>query len=147
MFIIGNRAIWKKNSCYYLWLWKPMNRGLLFTLNKTNPGLWCVLGHGTHELIAYAFDPRTHAVLFRLLKLLSPLNITHWFTDGLNELFEQTKHFMGKRNTQNIEHFFLTRRTRIKSLARRTIYFSKSAIMHDTVIGLFINRYCFGQNV
>jgi insertion element IS1 protein InsB len=34
-------------------------------------------------------------------------------------------------------------RTRIKRLARRTICFSKSEILHDTVIGLFINNYCF----
>ena len=122
-----------------------------FVQSKQNQRwLWCVLGHRTHELIAYAFGPRTHAVLSRLLKLLSPLNITHWFTDGLkayDELLEQTKHFTGKRNTQKIERFFLTLRTRIKRLARRTICFSKSILMHDTVIGLFINRYCFGQNV
>ena len=112
--------------------------------------LWCVLGHRTHELIAYTFGPRTHSVLERLLKLLSPLHITHWFTDGLmayRQLLDQSKHFMGKRNTQKIERFFLTLRTRIKRLARKSICFSKSVITHDTVIGLFINRYCFGRNV
>ncbi|HEY9655578.1 MAG TPA: IS1 family transposase, partial [Crinalium sp.] len=33
---------------------------------------------------------------------------------------------------------------RIKRLARKTICFSKSAWLHDVVIGLFINRYEFG---
>ncbi|MGZ8245984.1 IS1 family transposase, partial [Methylomagnum sp.] len=28
-------------------------------------------------------------------------------------------------------------------LARRTICFSKSEEIHDAVIGLFINQYCF----
>nr|MBW4638988.1 IS1 family transposase [Gloeocapsa sp. UFS-A4-WI-NPMV-4B04] len=28
--------------------------------------------------------------------------------------------------------------------ARRTICFSKTVLMHDVVIGLFINRYEFG---
>jgi insertion element IS1 protein InsB len=37
-------------------------------------------------------------------------------------------------------------RTRIKRLARKTICFSKSEEMHDGVIGLFINRYCFQPN-
>jgi insertion element IS1 protein InsB len=35
-------------------------------------------------------------------------------------------------------------RTRIKRLACKTICFSKTILMHDTVIGLFINRYEFG---
>jgi hypothetical protein len=34
-------------------------------------------------------------------------------------------------------------RTRIKRLARKTLCFSKLEEMHDGVIGLFINRYCF----
>jgi insertion element IS1 protein InsB len=36
-------------------------------------------------------------------------------------------------------------RTRIKRLVRRTLCFSKTERMHDLVIGLFINRYEFGQ--
>ncbi|MBK5938143.1 IS1 family transposase, partial [Halochromatium roseum] len=34
-----------------------------------------------------------------------------------------------------------------KRLARKTICFSKLDVMHDTVIGLFINRYEFGLAV
>ena len=45
---------------------------------------------------------------------------------------------------QRIENKHLNLRTRIKRLARKTICFSKSIIMHDIVIGLFINRYEFG---
>lgn len=41
----------------------------------------------------------------------------------------------------------LTLRTRIKQLARKTICFSKSTLLHDIVIGLFINRYEFGRAV
>jgi hypothetical protein len=41
----------------------------------------------------------------------------------------------------------LTSRARIKRLARKTICFSKSVLMHDTVIGLFIHRYEFGRAV
>jgi insertion element IS1 protein InsB len=54
---------------------------------------------------------------------------------------------VGKRNTQKIERKHLTLRTRIKRLARRTICFSKSVVMHDVVIGLFINRVAFGLNI
>src|SRR5437762_1870395 len=44
-------------------------------------------------------------------------------------------------------HVDLTFRTRIKRLARKTICFSRSLLMHDLVIGLFINRYAFGYAV
>jgi hypothetical protein len=49
--------------------------------------------------------------------------------------------------TQQLERKHLTLRTRIKRLVRKTICFSKSVEMHDTVIGLFINRYEFGGAV
>ncbi|MFN7317404.1 MAG: IS1 family transposase, partial [Microcystis sp.] len=54
-------------------------------------------------------------------------------------------HVVGKRNTQKIERKHLTLRTRIKRLARKTICFSKSVILHDIVIGLFINPFEFGR--
>lgn len=56
-------------------------------------------------------------------------------------------HTVGKINTQQIERKHLTLRTRIKRLARKTICFSKSVFMHDTVIGLFVNRYEFGTPI
>jgi insertion element IS1 protein InsB len=45
---------------------------------------------------------------------------------------------------QRIERKHLTWRTRLQRLARQTLCFSRSTVMHDTVIGLFINRYEFG---
>lgn len=56
-------------------------------------------------------------------------------------------HTVGKLNTQKIERKHLTLRTRIKRLARKTICFSKSVVMHDVVIGLFINRVAFGLKI
>jgi len=52
-------------------------------------------------------------------------------------------HEIGKRNTQKIERKHLTLRTRIKRLARKTICFSKTILMHDIIIGVYINRYEF----
>ena len=57
------------------------------------------------------------------------------------------KHEVGKRNTQKIERKNLNLRTGIKRLARKTICFSKSELMHDTVIGLLINKVEFGLNI
>ena len=112
--------------------------------------LWVAFGHHTHEVIAYCFGPRTDAMLQKLLRLLEPFNIVKWFTDGLNAYqrgIPENKLEIGKRNTQKIERFFLTLRARIKRLARKTICFSKSDLMHDTVIGLYINREHFGRNI
>ncbi|MEM9219927.1 MAG: IS1 family transposase [Cyanobacteria bacterium P01_F01_bin.150] len=60
---------------------------------------------------------------------------------------DSQQHTIGKTHTQKIERKHLTLRTRIKRLTRKTICFSKSVLMHDTVIGLFINRYEFGRAI
>jgi len=62
-------------------------------------------------------------------------------------LLEPEQHTVGKAHTPKIERKHLTLRTRIKRLARKTICFSKSVLMHDMVIGLFINRYEFGRAI
>jgi insertion element IS1 protein InsB len=41
---------------------------------------------------------------------------------------------------QKIESKYINLHTRIKRLLRQTICFSKMEHMHDSVIGLFINR-------
>jgi insertion element IS1 protein InsB len=58
-----------------------------------------------------------------------------------------TAHTVGKLHTQQIERKHLTLRTRIKRLARKTLCFSNSVFMPDTVIGLCVNRYEFGTPV
>lgn len=45
---------------------------------------------------------------------------------------------------QSLERKYLTLRTGIKRLTRRTICFSKSVVVQDTMIGLFINQFLFG---
>lgn len=89
---------------------------------------------------------------------LLPFGIQHFYTDGWGAYerhLDQKQHTVGKRYTQMIERKHLTYRTlrqaqgvtRIKRLARKTICFSKSELMHDTVIGLFINRFEFGYSI
>jgi insertion element IS1 protein InsB len=69
-----------------------------------------------------------------------------YYTDdwgSYSALIPKEKHVIGKINTQKIENKNLFLRTRVKRLTRKTICFSKSEALHDAVIGLFINRYCF----
>ena len=100
--------------------------------------------------MAYVFGKRKDDVLLELKSLLAPFNITQYFTDdwgAYQQHLNQYQHTVGKRNTQKIERENLNLRTWIKRLARRTICFSKSEIMHDTVIGLLINKVEFGINI
>lgn len=48
---------------------------------------------------------------------------------------------------QPLERNHLMWRSRIKRLARKAICFSKSIVMYNMVIGLFINYYEFGRTV
>ena len=52
---------------------------------------------------------------------------------------------MDKPQSQQMNH--ILHYPRIKRLVRKTICFSKSILMHDVVIGLFINRFEFGLGI
>ena len=108
--------------------------------------LWSAIDAATGCVLSFVFGPRTNETLEKLLSNLKVFNIRTYYTDDLqsySSLIPKEKHVIGKQYTQKIENRFLSVRTRIKRLARKTICFSKSEKLHDTVIGLFINRYCF----
>ena len=89
-------------------------------------------------------------VFLKLKHLLEPFGIKKFYTDGwgaYERYLDSEQHEVGKANTQKIERKHLTLRTRIKRLVRKTICFSKSEVVHDAVIGLYINRYEFGLSV
>ena len=109
--------------------------------------LWLAIDHITHVVLAYTFGRRQDKVLRKLKELLEPFNITMFYTDDWGSYernINPENHTISKKNTQAIERKNLTLRTRIKRLARKTICFSKSVVMHDIVIGLVINILEFG---
>ena len=98
------------------------------------------------EWLAFVFGTREHSCLDRLLNLLKPFGIKKFFTDNnfaYGSKIASDSLEIGKRNTQKIERQHLTLRTRIKRLARKTVCFSKSKIIHESVIGAFINIFYF----
>jgi insertion element IS1 protein InsB len=112
--------------------------------------LWHAIDHSTGAVLAYVLDAHEDDAFVKLKALLEPFGITRFYTDGwgaYERLLNPSEHAVGKRNTQKIERKHLTFRTRIKRLARKTICFSKSVLMHDVVIGLFINRFEFGYAI
>ncbi|WP_421658659.1 IS1 family transposase [Leptothermofonsia sp. ETS-13] len=108
------------------------------------------IDHQTGHVLAYVLADHTDQALVELKALLEPFGVQTFYTDGWGayaRLVDEDQHVVGKWNTQKIERKHLTLRTRIKRLARKTICFSKSEWLYDIVIGLFINRYEFGQAV
>ena len=114
-----------------------------FVRNKDNQRwLWLAICHQTRTVIAFVFGGRTDDVFLKLKELLEPYGIGIFYTDNwgaYSRNLPDSRHFVGKENTQRIERKNLTLRTRVKRLARKTICFSKSELMHDIVIGLAIN--------
>jgi insertion element IS1 protein InsB len=119
-----------------------------FVGSKKQPRwLWGALDHQTGRVVAYVFGRREDQVLLALKALLTPLGIRRFYTDGwgaYHRHLDPKLHVVGKRRTQQLERKHLTLRTRIKRLVRKTLCFSRSAQMHDLIIGLFINRFEFG---
>jgi len=112
--------------------------------------LWHAIDHLPGVVSAYAFGRRADKVLVKLPKVLKPFGLVHFYTDaaGVYERYlPASAHTVGKIHTQQIERKHLTLRTRLKRLARKTICFSKSAFLHDTGIGLFVNRYELGTPI
>ncbi len=130
-----------------------MSFGLSWVANEANAGcdgrpLPWVEEAKTGEVVAFVFGRRTHQTFRSLLSLLeeSRIRVSRWITDAWWAYFDcldQSIRLESKALLQSLERKHLTLRTRIKRLARRTICFSKSVVVHDAVIGLFNNHYFF----
>ena len=118
-----------------------------FVRNKQNQRwLWVAICQYTGQVLAFTFGKRSNQSCQRLMQMLKPFNIGYHQTDDWQSYraqIEAGKHKVGKRFTQKVERLFLTLRTHIKRLARKSICLSKSELMHDTVIGLYVNRNFF----
>jgi insertion element IS1 protein InsB len=112
--------------------------------------LWGALDHQTGRILAYVFGRREDQALRQLKALLAPFGMRRFYPDGWGAYRRHLaphQHVVGKQRTQQLERKHLTLRTRIKRLVRKTICFSRSVLMYDIVIGLFINRFEFGLAV
>ncbi|WP_038214097.1 IS1 family transposase, partial [Xenorhabdus bovienii] len=84
------------------------------------------------------FGDRSKKTLEKLLALLASFEIQYNY--AVYDCLPERTHLRGKKFTQRIERMNLTLRTRIKRLNRKTICYSKSEILHDKIIGTFIER-------
>ena len=112
--------------------------------------LWHALDHHTGSILAYVVGIRKDAVFLKLRALLAPFGITHYYTDkaGVYQRhLPPAQHTVGKLGMQKIERMHLTLQTRLKRLTRKTLSFSRLCVMHDLLIGLYMNRVVFGRAV
>ena len=109
--------------------------------------LWHAVDHQTGSVLAYVVGTRKDTVFLKLKALLAPFGITRYYTDKVGVYqrhLPPEQHTVGKLTMQKIERKHLTLRTRLKRLARQTLCFSRSRLMHDLRIGLYMNRVEFG---
>ena len=109
--------------------------------------LWHAIHHYSGRVLAYVVGTRKDAVFLKLKALLAPFGITRYYTDKAGVYrrhLPPAQHTEGKLTMQKIERKHLTLRTRLKRLARKTLCFSRSRIMHDLLIGLYMNQVEFG---
>lgn len=109
---------------------------------------WWVEQRATGRVVAYVFGRRTHAPFPRRRAVRAGLGraVTRWFTDAwwaYGDTRPESQHVVGKAALPRLERKHLTRRTRLKRRARKTICFSKSQFLHDGLIALFIHHFFF----
>jgi insertion element IS1 protein InsB len=112
--------------------------------------LWHALDHRTGRVLAYVVGTRKDATFLKLRALLVPFGITRYYTDKASVYqrhLPPEQHTVGKLTMQKIERKHLTLRTRLKRLTRKTLCFSRSRVMHDLLIGLYMNRVEFGRAI
>ena len=112
----------------------------------TERWLWQALDHHTGRELAFVVGTRKDAMFLKLDALLAPVDITREYTDKADVYrrhLPPAQHTVGKLSMQKIERKHLTLRTRLKRLARKTLCFSHSRVMHDLLIGLYMNRVEF----
>jgi insertion element IS1 protein InsB len=112
--------------------------------------LWHAIDHHTGRVLAYVVGTRKDVVFLKLRALLAPFGITHYYTDKASVYqrhLPPAQHTVGKLMMQKIERKHLTLRTRLKRLARKTLCFSRSFLMHDLLIGLYMNHVEFGRTI
>jgi insertion element IS1 protein InsB len=112
--------------------------------------LWHAIDHHSGRVLAYVVGSRKDGTFLKLRALLVPFGITRYYTDkaGVYQRhLPPEQHTVGKLLMQKIERKHLTLRTRLKRLARKTLCFSRSRLIHDLLIGLYMNRVEFSRAV
>ena len=105
---------------------------------------WYAVERGSGLILAHHNGKRTDAMCAELMNQLRTFPLRYYYTDqwqSYAKYIPATQHRVGKDNTWKIERTNLNFRTHLKRLHRKTICFSQDETLHDTVIGLSIERH------
>ena len=105
--------------------------------------LWYGFDADKKQIICSQAGRRTDKNCEKLLRKLAGCEVIAYFTDeweSYKKFIPEPQHWISKKLTQGVERQNLNFRTHLKRLQRRTICFSKSEMMHDAVLRLYIHH-------
>ena len=120
-----------------------------FVLKKTNQAwIWIALCRKTRQVVAYAVGDRSEQTCHRLWEAIpAAYRIGQCYTDFwvvYRAVIPEEQHTaVGKESgeTAHIERWNNTLRQRLARFVRKTLSFSKSMVMHNICLNLFLHRY------
>jgi insertion element IS1 protein InsB len=120
-----------------------------FVLKKTNQvWIWIALCRKTRQVVAYAVGDRSEQTCHRLWEAIpAAYRIGQCYTDfwvAYRAVIPEEQHTaVGKESgeTAHIERWNNTLRQRLARFVRKTLSFSKSMVMHNICLNLFLHRY------
>ena len=120
-----------------------------FVMKKTNQAwIWVALCRKTRQVVAYAVGDRSEKTCRCLWEAISQAYRTgHCYTDFWSAyqtvLPEEQHTAVGKEagETAHVERWNNTLRQRLARFVRKTLSFSKSILMHNACLNLFLHRY------
>jgi IS1 family transposase len=120
-----------------------------FVLKKKNKAwIWIALCRKTRQVVAYAIGDRSEKTCNRLWEAIpQTYRVGHCYTDfwsAYQAVIPEEQHSaVGKETgeTAHIERWNTTLRQRLGRFVRKTLSFSKSLLMHDACLDLFLHRY------
>jgi IS1 family transposase len=99
------------------------------------------LERGTNKVITFTVGARTKAKIRQVIDPILSFSPKGLCTDGLNiyrTLIPSSIHRVGLPHTRRIERFNLNLRTHLKRLSRKTICFSRSLVMLESCLRIYL---------
>lgn len=120
-----------------------------FVLKKTNQAwIWIALCRKTRQVAAYTIGDRSENTCRRLWESIPlPYRIGRCFTDfwrAYQAVIPEEQHSaVGKEagETTHLERWNNTLQQRLGRFVRKTLSFSKTFVMHESCLQLFLHRY------
>lgn len=120
-----------------------------FVAKKANQSwIWIALCRKSRQVVGYAIGDRSQATCRRLWEAMPPAyQGGYCFTDfwrAYQAVIPEEQHAaVGKETgeTAHVERWNNTLRQRLARFVRKTLSFSKSPVMHEACLNLFLHRY------